>query len=518
MPESFIGNVLLSVKSSLMAITNFYFYKLGDSGDYWNPLLFRPLLHLWSLSVEEQFYFVFPLFFIIFIKKKKIFLLFLITLFIASISYASIIVLHNKKLAYYMPYSRAFALILGCLTAFININFSIHKKITLIFMEGIALLCIIFIILGCYFLLNTYNLPSYLTLIVILPTAILLALGKHHTSLVHKFLGNKLFYYIGLYSFSIYLVHFWLWSYYSYWASNIVSLSERIAIILASIILGAIQYYAIEQTFRYKNYSLSKALVLFFVIPFVIYFVIYKAQSIYYKQHLNTDVTKIIEGKNDIDNNNILLFGDSNALHYYATMQEIAKFMNFKFDTIGEHSGKNYDCLFLTKTCLNILKNYNVIILGHSYYFDFVRNGDEVTKTKNQQKQLTSLFKEAQKQGTIIVILGEIPKFQGYAQLSIFGKQFYNIKFNYNIYQNGILKNNQLIEKLTNKFNNVYYVDFNNLLLLNQQIIYYDKGYYTYYNASHLSEYGSTYVGNKYVEAGKIAPIFYKIKQLFRTH
>ena len=61
MTESFIVNVLRSVKSSIMAITNFYFYKLGDSGDYWNPLLFRPLLHLWSLSVEEQFYFVFPL-------------------------------------------------------------------------------------------------------------------------------------------------------------------------------------------------------------------------------------------------------------------------------------------------------------------------------------------------------------------------------------------------------------------------------------------------------------------------
>ena len=84
-PETLVGNVFRSVKSSLMAITNFYFYKLGDSGDYFNPLLFRPLLHLWSLGVEEQFYLVFPLFFILFIKNKKLFLLFLITLFVASI-------------------------------------------------------------------------------------------------------------------------------------------------------------------------------------------------------------------------------------------------------------------------------------------------------------------------------------------------------------------------------------------------------------------------------------------------
>ena len=114
----------------------------------------------------------------------------------------------------------------------------------------------------------------------------------------------------------------------------------------------------------------------------------------------------------------------------------------------------------------------------------------------------------------IIVILAEIPKLQGYKHFSIFGKQFQNMKFNYDIYNNGILKNNQLIEKLTKKFNNVYYVDFNNLLLLNKQVIYYDRKNYIYFDHAHLSTYGSEYLGKKYIETNNIDAIFYKIKTL----
>ncbi len=110
-PEAVVGSVFRSAQASLLAITNFYFYKLGDAGDYWNPLLFRPLLHLWSLAVEEQFYLVFPLLFIVFIKNKRIFLLFLIILFIASLVISSVVVLYDKNLAYYMPYTRAFGLL-----------------------------------------------------------------------------------------------------------------------------------------------------------------------------------------------------------------------------------------------------------------------------------------------------------------------------------------------------------------------------------------------------------------------
>ena len=513
-----IGNVFSSVKSSLLAITNFYFYNLGDTGDYWNPDLFRPLLHLWSLSVEEQFYLIFPVFFMFFIKNKKIFVWFLIVMFFASIISASFIIHDNKNLAYYMPYSRAFALILGCLTAFLNINFNTHNKIIIIFIELISCLSIFCIVLGCYFL-SKYNLPSYLTLIVIIPVAILLFIGKNHTTLVHKFLGNKVLSYIGLYSFSIYLVHFWLWSFYSYWQQNQVGFTAKIIIIWVSIILGALQYYVIEETFRYKKYSFFTVFLLFVIFPFISYFVLYKANSLY-NLYINVYRPQAIVNIKEIQHSNILLFGDSNALHYYYTMQKISQFINFKFNTNAEHGEYNYNCLLITTKCINILHDYDVIILGYAFYYDHIRYSNELKAVEKQQKQLTALFKDAQKQGKTIIILGEIPKMESYSvsnALFFIDIHFDNINFNYEIYKNGILKNNQLIEQLTKKFNNVYYINFNNLLLKNKQIIYYDKPYYLYYNKSHLSQDGSKYVGKKYIEMNHIDSIFYKLKKIYKV-
>ena len=71
LPENYLNLSKQSIFSSL-SLANFYFYFSGVEYNAENPKLL-PLLHTWSLSVEEQFYLLFPLFFIFFLRKKYLF-------------------------------------------------------------------------------------------------------------------------------------------------------------------------------------------------------------------------------------------------------------------------------------------------------------------------------------------------------------------------------------------------------------------------------------------------------------
>ena len=80
-----------SALSSITFISNYYFYYTGQKYDGEDALL-KPLLHTWSLSIEEQFYIIFPLFLILilkYIKKKTInyFLFFIFCKFCHNTNY-----------------------------------------------------------------------------------------------------------------------------------------------------------------------------------------------------------------------------------------------------------------------------------------------------------------------------------------------------------------------------------------------------------------------------------------------
>ena len=79
----------ISVLSTLLFISNIWFW-IEDGYSYWAPINeFKPLLHTWSLAVEEQFYIFYPIFIIfIFSFFKKYFTELLLVVFIISLSIA----------------------------------------------------------------------------------------------------------------------------------------------------------------------------------------------------------------------------------------------------------------------------------------------------------------------------------------------------------------------------------------------------------------------------------------------
>ena len=110
-----------SLISSILFGSNFYFNFIQQDYAAQNSLLV-PLLHTWSLSVEEQFYIVFPIFLFLILKLNKKFTLFyLILIFFISLSFAD----YNSKIniseTFYFTYTRIWELLAGSIVFYLEI-------------------------------------------------------------------------------------------------------------------------------------------------------------------------------------------------------------------------------------------------------------------------------------------------------------------------------------------------------------------------------------------------------------
>jgi peptidoglycan/LPS O-acetylase OafA/YrhL len=128
---------LKSALFSSIGFANIFFYKTLDTSYFATDSALNPLLHLWSLGVEEQFYFVLPLIFLLFFRFKKAFLFIIILLFMLSISLAQFMYKKDYMFTYYLPLTRSFALFLGVIVSlFVHHNiFKFNNRILLGFLS-----------------------------------------------------------------------------------------------------------------------------------------------------------------------------------------------------------------------------------------------------------------------------------------------------------------------------------------------------------------------------------------------
>ena len=525
-----IIKVSQSAMYSAVGFANVYFNYYLETGYYAPNSALTPLLHLWSLGVEEQFYLLFPLMFLLLGKYKKIFFVLLFILFFASIVSASLMVINNQKFAYYMLPTRAFAILIGCLVAM----YSFYKPLNLIknnkrivILNIISLLAIICVGGGLWYLKESYNLPNYLSLIVVIPTSIIILLGSSK-NIVSRILGSVIFKHIGLWSFSIYLVHWLVLAIYKnvgfipLWKP--LSIKVGLIIFIVSIILGCLQYYLVEQKFRYKKWGIWKILLILIVIPFIIYVAsLYRGHILFVKVK-DMYPSKVEEQRFLLTGEpNVFLIGDSNASHYYPALMKIANKVGFKIrflwvnrfcfaklmDTEPIEPNNKGECNMDTVSLLQTIKQYDIIIFSHL-------NADSKDITLAYDTAINSKLKDTK----LFLILGEIVKYDTLDTQYIAKDNVWwfrkDTTFLNKDYYDRIIKYNKIHRKaLSEKYSNVYYLDFNDILC-KPNCVYQDGINSLYYNNSHLSLFGSNYIGEKYLERGKIDPIFYKIKKLYK--
>ena len=182
-------------------VSNFAFWK--EAGYFDAAAESKPLLHLWSLGVEEQFYIFWPLLLAICSRRKLN--LFYVTLIIAVASFA--INLHLVRLspaaAFYSPISRFWELMLGGLLAFL----AIHRPNRLPWKAAwVPFAGMLFVALGILLINPDRLFPGWLALLPTAGASLLIAAGPD-SWLNSKVLSNRALVTVGLISYPLYLWH-----------------------------------------------------------------------------------------------------------------------------------------------------------------------------------------------------------------------------------------------------------------------------------------------------------------------
>jgi peptidoglycan/LPS O-acetylase OafA/YrhL len=256
-----------SILYSLGFTSNFYFHFSGL--EYGSPEgLLKPFLHTWSLSVEEQYYILFPIGLVLVFKfLRKHLLYFFLICFVISLLLADWGSKNYPSATFYFLHTRIWELILGSLLAYYEIKLG-HRGQN-------KILCQIFPILGLTLIVYSFisfdNIifhPSFYTLIPAIGVSLILWFS-YEDNFILKILSYKVFVKIGLISYSLYLWHYPIFSFANHLEIFFNNNLEKFLLILVTFILSIFTYYFIEQPARKKvslKIIISSLAIIFFII------------------------------------------------------------------------------------------------------------------------------------------------------------------------------------------------------------------------------------------------------------
>mgnify|MGYP000010433901 CR=1 FL=1 len=257
-----LPNELTQFSETLIAVPLFYsnilFYL--TSGYFETASELKPLLHTWSLAVEEQFYVLFPLFLLFSWRRldKKQIILLLILLALTSLLTAQWGSLTHPSFTFFLLPTRSFELLIGSLIS-LSINpQKISKSISQPFRKYLSIVGLLLIVYAIVSFNEKTPYPSLYTLIPTLGTGLILVFSSSQ-DIVGKLLGSRLFVGIGLISYSTYLWHQPLLAFARLKIFSELTGTNLFIIISSTVLLGYLSWRFIERPFRdVKTISLKK--------------------------------------------------------------------------------------------------------------------------------------------------------------------------------------------------------------------------------------------------------------------
>ncbi|WP_428029477.1 acyltransferase family protein [Ancylobacter sp.] len=234
-----------SVLWSVFAAGNFFFFERTD---YFGPAAREmPLLHYWSLAVEEQFYLVFPAL-VLGCRRLglRAFGWIVLAMLLASLVASQMMLAHDPAAAYFLLPFRAFEMLIGAALALPFLPFPEGRATRLIAVSaGCAL-----VIGGMVALSSSSPFPGLLALIPCIGAALVIWGGERGPSLPTRVLGSRGMVFFGRISYSLYLVHWPLVSLGKEWLGPVSPLPFLIGGVALSILLGWLSYRFVEQPVR----------------------------------------------------------------------------------------------------------------------------------------------------------------------------------------------------------------------------------------------------------------------------
>jgi peptidoglycan/LPS O-acetylase OafA/YrhL len=232
-------------------IANFMFWKEAGYFDAAGDT--KPLLHLWSLGIEEQFYIVWPLLLYFFAKRSWNILSLILVVALLSFGLNVWQVGSNPSAAFYSPLSRSWELALGAFLAYQALHpAQVFTSIIERYRSVLSGLGLIMVVIGFVVINESRAFPGWWALLPALGSALLIASGPH--GLVNRFvLSQRIFVWVGLISFPLYLWHWPLLSFARIIYSETPPVDVRVVLVILSIVLAALTYYLIEKPIRQSS-------------------------------------------------------------------------------------------------------------------------------------------------------------------------------------------------------------------------------------------------------------------------
>lgn len=384
-----------------------------------------PLLHTWSLAVEEQYYFILPLLLIILIRHFKANNLVILSLIcIASFFLAELFSNTNgmEMISYYNLPTRIGELLVGSLLA-IYLQGQKSSRLKSGFSSYLALITIA----ASFVLINkTLHFPGLLALPVCIATVIII---WSRGGAVSKILSNKILVHIGLMSYSLYLVHWPILAFLRY-VYNVEDhiLDKDIQLISVGLItsVALFSYYYIEKPARTSQLNTTQTAICFFLLPSLLIGVF--SISIFltrgYGPRLSSDNFEANKAFNHMDKSScpsrvnlgcaggeelseklVILFGNSHAQHYSTYINKLAKNFNYKMELIASAGCTvekiSYKCSKVTEFFLKNYQEADSIILAYKW--------DSLLKDSNKMESIEALIRSIKSDNRKITLIAQPP-------------------------------------------------------------------------------------------------------------
>lgn len=291
-------------------ISNFLLWS--EVGYFDNVAKTKPLLHLWSLGIEEQFYIFFPL--LLFFCSRKYIRISLVIIFLGLLSFLDNMYLFqiDRTADFYSPLSRFWELLAGASLAAIQRQ-GVYQRGYLAadklcsrvlytipqdndghsFSYVLALLGSLMLLLSLLLVREVNWYPGWRALMPVMGTLLLIAAGPYNF-INNTVLGNRFAIFIGKISYPFYLWHWVLISFAFIMNGGGLDASTRglrICLVAISFVLSVITYYCIERPIRFgKKWHKGKV----FSLAFTMIFLGISASCIYYMPAFQGDLSKIL--------------------------------------------------------------------------------------------------------------------------------------------------------------------------------------------------------------------------------
>lgn len=497
-----------TIELAIAFLSNFY---LGLTQGYFDlSANENPVLHIWSLAVEEQYYLIFPLILILAYKKfREIKVLFIITLILFFILLATSFipanfykeVLHQPNI-YYLSNLRFPELLVGSLLAIYH-NLSASKQAS----NVIAILSTL-LLFSCLFLMN--NNIAYIPGITLILPCIFTALIIHTTSqnnIVKLCLSNKAIVFIGKISYSLYLYH-WIFIAFAYYITGEKQINNQsIAIVIVlTIIFSVLSYYLIEQPIRKSKLNFKQSFLYIYFIPSLLLlgFNLYKRQTIRAeKEHIEQAIP--VSNENHYPAK-VIILGDSHSSHLEAFLNYVGNKEGWKADIFKD----KFECSFIVNeqyqldpNCQSVWQKdsqYKAIFI--SAFYDLRMGGQPVPRFRPEtfiEPDFKARFKNTVKQ---LAMQKPVYVFANNSSVSRSPLRGYLLE-NYGlekyltpIHRMGdIDASNKIIHDLVKDIPNVYWVDAQQYLPKDSVMA---EGKYLYADQDHLTNFGACYMAKEF--------------------